>query len=178
MPGILDVRLEKGRIEIQKVWILNSNLRQAADQKLREILGPNHRLEPSRESGFRKDQIQLLSSILSIPLILIVSFIETSSAIPSLVPSILALGGIIFIGQNIFQEAIASLRNRVIGFQVLISLAIIGAVALGEFVEALLVVALVSFASHLENRALIKARESMQGGLDRLPRMALSLIHI
>ncbi|MCH1591664.1 MAG: heavy metal translocating P-type ATPase, partial [Candidatus Thalassarchaeaceae archaeon] len=35
-----------------------------------------------------------------------------------------------------------------------------------------LVVALVAFASHLENRALIKARESMQGGLDRLPRMA------
>ena len=172
VPGILDVRLEKGRIEIQKVWILDSDLRQAADQKLREILGPNHRLEPSRESGFRKDQIQLLSSILSIPLILIVSFIETSSAIPSLVPSILALGGIIFIGQNIFQEAIASLRNRVIGFQVLISLAIIGAVALGEFIEALLVVALVAFASHLENRALIKARESMQGGLDRLPRMA------
>ena len=81
VPGILDVRLEKGRIEIQKVWILDSDLRQAADQKLREILGPNHRLEPSRESGFRKDQIQLLSSILSIPLILIVSFIETLSLI-------------------------------------------------------------------------------------------------
>ena len=172
VPGILDVRLERGRIEIQKVWIMDSNLRQAADQKLLEILGPNHRLEPSRESGFRKDQIQLLSSILSVPLILIVSFIETSSAIPSLVPSILALGGIFFLGQNIFQEAIASLRNRVIGFQVLISLAIIGAVALGEFIEALLVVALVAFAAHLENRALTKARESMQGGLDRLPRMA------
>ena len=172
VPGILDVRLERGRIEIQKVWIMDSDLRQAADQKLLEILGPNHRLEPSRESGFRKDQIQLLSSILSVPLILIVSFIETSSAIPSLVPSILALGGIFFLGQNIFQEAIASLRNRVIGFQVLISLAIIGAVALGEFIEALLVVALVAFAAHLENRALTKARESMQGGLDRLPRMA------
>ena len=172
VPGILDVRLERGRIEIQKVWVMDSDLRQSADQKLREILGPNHRLEPSRESGFRKDQIQLLSSILSIPLVLIVSFLETSSSIPNLVPSILSLGGIIFIGQNIFQEAIASLRNRVIGFQVLISLAVIGAVALGEFIEALLVVALVAFASHLENRALIKARKSMQGGLDRLPRMA------
>ena len=95
-----------------------------------------------------------------------------SSAIPSIVPSILALGGIIFIGQSIFKEAIASLNNRVVGFQVLISLATIGAVILGEFIEALLVVALVAFASHLENRALIKARESMQGGLDRLPRMA------
>ena len=172
VPGVLDVRVEKDRIEIQKVWILDSGLRQASDQKLREILGSNHRLEPSREPGFRKDQLQLLSSILSIPLILLVSFLEMSSAIPTLVPSILALGGIIFIGQSIFKEAIASLNNRVVGFQVLISLATIGAVILGEFIEALLVVALVAFASHLENRALIKARESMQGGLDRLPRMA------
>ena len=172
VPGVLDVRVEKDRIEIQKVWILDSDLRQASDRKLREILGSNHRLEPSREPGFRKDQLQLLSSILSIPLILLVSFLEMSSAIPTLVPSILALGGIIFIGQSIFKEAIASLNNRVVGFQVLISLATIGAVILGEFIEALLVVALVAFASHLENRALIKARESMQGGLDRLPRMA------
>ena len=172
VPGVLDVRMEKGRIEIQKVWILDSDLRQASDQKLREILGSDHRLEPSRESGFRKDQLQLLSSILSIPLIILVSLLEMSSVVPVIVPSILALGGVVFVGQNIFQEAIASLKNRVVGFQVLISLAIIGAVALGEFIEALLVVALVAFASHLENRALIKARESMQGGLDRLPRMA------
>ena len=172
VPGVLDVRMEKSRIEIQKVWILDSDLRQASDQKLREILGSDHRLEPSRESGFRKDQLQLLSSILSIPLIILVSLLEMSSVVPVIVPSILALGGVFFVGQNIFQEAIASLKNRVVGFQVLISLAIIGAVALGEFIEALLVVALVAFASHLENRALIKARESMQGGLDRLPRMA------
>ena len=172
VPGVLDVRLEKGRIEIQKVWIFDSDLRKASDQKLRHILGANHRLEPTRETGFRKDQLQLLSSILSIPLIILISFLEKSSIIPDLVPAILSVGGIIFVGQNIFQEAIAGLKNRVMGFQFLISLAIIGAVALGEFVEALLVVALVAFASHLENRALIKARESMQGGLDRLPRMA------
>ena len=172
VPGVLDVRLEKGRIEIQKVWIFDSDLRKASDQKLRHILGANHRLEPTRETGFRKDQLQLLSSILSIPLIILISFLEKSSIIPDLVPAILSVGGIIFVGQNIFQEAIAGLKNRVMGFQFLISLAIIGAVSLGEFVEALLVVALVAFASHLENRALIKARESMQGGLDRLPRMA------
>ena len=35
-----------------------------------------------------------------------------------------------------------------------------------------MVVSLVGFASHLENRALIRARQSMQGGLDRLPRRA------
>ena len=33
-------------------------------------------------------------------------------------------------------------------------------------------VGLVAFASHLEDRAITRARESMQGGLDRIPRGA------
>jgi len=172
VPGVLDARIEKDRIEIQRVRINNPDISAASEQKLSEILGQEHRLEPTRESGFRKDQLQLLSSILSIPLIFLVSYTGKSDFFPEVIPWILALGGIIFAGQHLFMEAIASLKNRVIGFQVLISLAIFGAVALGELVEALLVVALVAFASHLENRALIKARESMQGGLDRLPRKA------
>ena len=78
----------------------------------------------------------------------------------------------VFTGSQTFSEAVAGLKNRVVGFQVLTSLAVIGAVLLGEVVEALMVVSLVAFASHLENKALIQARESMQGGLDRLPRKA------
>ena len=172
VPGVLDTRMDMNRIDIQRVRIIDSELSQVSEQKLSEILGQGHRLEPTRESGFRKDQLQLLSSILSIPLIFLVSFSEKSDFFPEAVPWILALGGIFFAGQHLFLEAIASLKNRVVGFQVLISLAIFGALALGELVEALMVVALVAFSSHLENRALIKARESMQGGLDRLPRRA------
>ena len=35
-----------------------------------------------------------------------------------------------------------------------------------------MVVGLEAFASHLEDRALVRAREAMQGGLDRMPRRA------
>ena len=172
VPGVLDARITGGRIEIQKVWIKDVELRETSNAKLSEILGQGFNLAPSRQTGFRKDQIQLLSAVLAIPLIALVAAVESSTAIPSLVAWILALSGIAFAGSQLFLEAIASLQNRVVGFQVLTSLAVIGAVALGELVEALMVVALVAFASHLENRALIRARESMQGGLDRIPRRA------
>ena len=172
VPGVLDVRVAGGKVELQRVWIKDRELRESSDAKLSEILGKGFNLAPSRQTGFRKDQIQLLSAVLAIPLIALVAAIESSSSIPSLVAWILALSGIAFAGSQLFMEAIASLQNRVVGFQVLTSLAVIGAVALGELVEALMVVALVAFASHLENRALIRARESMQGGLDRLPRSA------
>ena len=71
-----------------------------------------------------------------------------------------------------FQAAIASIQNRVLGFQVLTSLAVLGALYLKEWPEALVVTGLVALAGHLEDSALVRAREAMQGGLDRLPRRA------
>ncbi|MGY8703165.1 MAG: HAD-IC family P-type ATPase, partial [Candidatus Poseidoniales archaeon] len=49
---------------------------------------------------------------------------------------------------------------------------VIGAMLLGEYPEALMVSGLVALAAHLENRALIRARNAMQGGFDRIPRYA------
>ena len=172
IPGTLDARTDKGHIDVQRVWISDPELRTASERKMIEILGEGHILSPVRESGFRKDQIQLLAAVLTIPLIMLVALIESSETIPQLVAWAISLGGVAFAGNQLFKEAIAGLRNRVVGFQVLTSLAVLGAIALGELVEALMVVSLVAFASHLENRALIRARQSMQGGLDRLPRRA------
>ena len=172
IPGTLDARTDKGHIDVQRVWISDPELRTASERKMIEILGEGHILSPVRESGFRKDQIQLLAAVLTIPLIMLVALIESSETIPQLVAWAISLGGVAFAGNQLFKEAIAGLRNRVVGFQVLTSLAVLGAIALGELVEALMVVSLVAFASHLENRALSRARQSMQGGLDRLPRRA------
>ena len=171
-PGVLDVRLNKGMVEVQSLWLRNAELREASEKKLAGILGPGFRMAPYRGARFRQDQKQLLSAVLTIPLIIVVAAIEAADSIPPIVASLVALVGITFTGLPMFQAALASLQNRIVGFQVLTTLAVIGAVGLGEWVEALMVVALVAFASHLENRALIRARESMQGGLDRLPRTA------
>ena len=87
------------------------------------------------------------------------------------------IGGIGFIGVSLggikmFAKAIASVKNRQFGFQVLTSLAVIGASYLQAWEEALMVLILVSWTEHMENEALVKARNAMQGGLDRLPRTA------
>ncbi len=75
-------------------------------------------------------------------------------------------------GLRMFVEAFASIRNRVLGFQILTSLAVAGAIILQHWPEALMVVVLESISGHLEISALVRAREAMQGGLDRLPRTA------
>lgn len=172
IPGILDVNLSDNIVEIKKLWIKDLELRKSSEENLSKVFGPNFKTIISEEPKFRKDQIQLLSATLTIPLIFIISIFDSLSTIPNFVSSILGFVGVTFAGHSMFLEAYSSLKNRIIGFQVLTSLAVIGAIMLNEWIEALMVVTLVTFSSHLENRALIRARESMQGGLDRIPRNA------
>ena len=71
-----------------------------------------------------------------------------------------------------FREAWASIMVGQLGYKVLTSLAVIGASILQAWEEALLVIILVAFAEHMENQALLRAREAMKGGLDRIPNNA------
>ena len=172
VPGVLNVRLDDGKVEMQRLWLDDPSLREVSELRMRKILGPELKLVPSKSARLRPDQIRLLGAAMTVPLIGGIIAIEQIHNIPNTFAAGVAFFGVIFAGYQMFQEAFASIQNRILGFQVLTSLAVIGAMYLHEWAEALMVVGLVGFASHLEDRALIKARESMQGGLDRLPRRA------
>ena len=172
IPGILNVSLDDGRIELQRLWLVDTALRAVSEQRMEAILGPGFTLSPSKSSKLRPDQIRLLGAAMTVPLILGVIAVERIHAVPEVLAAVIGAFGVLFAGYQMFQEAFASIQNRVLGFQILTSLAVFGAVYLQEWAEALMVVGLVGFAAHLEDRALLRARESMQGGLDRLPRRA------
>ena len=172
IPGVLNVRLDDGKIELQRLWLSDMSLRALSEQRFDKVLGSDYSLVLSKSSKLRPDQIRLLGAAMTVPLILGVIAIEQIHAIPDWVAMLIGVFGVLFAGYQMFQEALASIQNRVLGFQILTSLAVFGALYLHEWAEALMVVGLVGFAAHLEERALFRARESMQGGLDRLPRRA------
>ena len=172
IPGVLNVRLDDGKIELQRLWMGDMSLRALSEQRYDKVLGSDYILVPSKSSKLRPDQIRLLGAAMTVPLIFGVIAIEQIHAIPDMMAALIGVFGVLFAGYQMFQEAFASIQNRVLGFQILTSLAVFGAVYLQEWAEALMVVGLVGFAAHLEERALFRARESMQGGLDRLPRRA------
>lgn len=172
VPGIIDVRFEDGRIELQRVNLHSRATSEISETRLAQILGTKPELEESQSSRLRADQIQLLSALLTIPLLAGVYAINQIEAAPSWSAMLITVVGIAFAGFPMFNAALSSIQNRVLGFQVLTTLAVIGALAMKQWPEALAVTGLVAFASHLEDRALVRARESMQGGLDRLPRRA------
>ena len=172
VPGIINVRLEEGKIELQMIDFTSLKLQEISDERISQLLGNDIKLELSNSSKLRPDQVQLLSAVFTLPLLMGVIAIEEFQSIPNNLGLLLAVIGISFAGLPMLRKAAASIRNRVLGFQVLTSLAVIGAMIMQEYAEALVVTGLVAFASHLEEIALVRARNAMQGGLDRLPRLA------
>ncbi len=172
VPGMINVRFEDGKIEFQRITFTSIKMKEISNERLQQLLGSDLKLEESTSSKLRPDQVQLLSAVLTLPLLAGVIAIDTLNSIPDSLAIMLCLIGVSFAGFPMFKAAIASIQNRVLGFQVLTSLAVIGAMLMQEYPEALIVTGLVAFASHLEESALVKARNAMQGGLDRLPRLA------
>ena len=171
IPGILAVRFDDGLIELRNVWISDPDLRLLSESIISSKLGHNAEFVISSKKRLRPDQVKLIAAVMTVPVLFAVIVVEVMS-LPPVIGSLLGFFGVILAGSRMFTEAIASILNGVLGFQILTSLAVVGASLLGEWAEALTVVGLVAFASHLEDRAITRARDSMQGGLDRIPRGA------
>ena len=170
IPGILNASLDDGRVELQRIPTDSLKVSEMTEEGLRRLLG-EYTLVESKNKRLRADQVQLIGAVMTIPLLFAVFVIELAELYWWVAAGITGLG-VLFAGMPMFQAAIASIQNRVLGFQVLTSLAVLGALYLKEWPEALVVTGLVALAGHLEDSALVRAREAMQGGLDRLPRRA------
>ena len=174
-PGVLDVEVsDDDRILIQLVANASKELVESRDRALNHVTGVEPRFAAARSNRLRPDQWRLIGGGIALPILGLVVLAEFMGLNHFIIGAI-AFPGVFVGGLQMFKEALASLKNRQMGFQVLTSLAVIGAGVLGMWEEALIVAILVAFTAHLEGDALLKAREAMQGGLDRLPRTARKL---
>lgn len=78
-------------------------------------------------------------------------------------------------GFDILRRALVSLRRRHLGIEVLVSIAAIAAILLGEFFEAAAVTFLFALGGLLENRAMRRTREALQELWDSVPSVAVVL---
>ena len=172
-PGVLDCDIDReGNLKLQTVPNLSSEMQLVMDESLKKIIGGDYKLIPEKINTVTAGQWRMISSGIAFISLVILLLVENT-----LTENPWVIGGIGFIGVSLggikmFAKALASVKNRQFGFQVLTSLAVIGASYLQAWEEALMVLILVSWTEHMENEALVKARNAMQGGLDRLPRTA------
>ena len=130
IPGILGVRMDEGKIEIQSLLLEDKDLRAVCNSMVSGILGDDILFEPSTTKRLREDQVKLITAVLTIPMILAILIVE-GSGLPGIIASVIGFVGVSVCGFKMFQEAVASIQNRILGFQVLTSLAVFGAVLLG-----------------------------------------------
>ena len=171
-PGVLDAEIEKdGRILLQMVSLADKELLKKRDEAIAVVCGSEPQYVTAISNRLRPDQMRLLGAAFAVP-ILFTLFVLEFLGIEGWIPALIAIPGILASSYQMFRQALASMISLQLGFQVLTSLAVIGACGLLMWEEALIVSILVAVTVHLEGDALMKAREAMQGGLDRLPRVA------
>jgi len=76
-------------------------------------------------------------------------------------------------GYDVAKHAYYELRSRTVGIKTLVTLAAVGAVAIGEYWEAAAVVFLFSLGGYLEGRTMRKTRTALQELLELTPATAL-----
>lgn len=176
-PGVLDVEITKDdEVLLQLVPAPKKELIKVRNESIRNVIGFEPKFTEASTTRLRPDQWRLFGGTIAIPILLLIfigEFLDWSPIILGLIGAY----GVLIGGLQMFHEAIASLLSKQMGFQVLTSIAVIGASILGMWEEALMVVILVAIAGHLENSALDNARELMQGGLDRIPRTARKVLN-
>ena len=174
-PGVLDVELtEDDRVLMQLLPRASKELDEKRLNALQDIIGSPVEFINAKSNRLRPDQWRLVGGGIALPLLLLVIIGEVLGWSNTVI-GIIAVPGLILGGSQMFREAYSSIVKYQLGFQVLTSLAVIGAAILGMWEEALIVAILVAFTAHLEGDALLQARKAMQGGLDRLPRTARRL---
>lgn len=174
-PGVLNCEIEKeGYIILQIVPNLPEELRKAMESSIRNVIGRDYRLVTTSIKRLTSGEWRMIGSGLAFVMLILVFICEFITDNPYVIGSF-GLLGVVFGGYTMFSKALASIRNQQLGFQVLTSLAVIGASVLQAWEEALMVIILVSWTEHMEGEALNKARTAMQGGLDRLPLKARRL---
>ena len=120
---------------------------------------------------FWRQSSRTFSTTVAIALLLL-AVIASLTALPTLVSSTLFLLTMIVGGWAIAVSAFAALKQRALDMNVLMALAAVGAVAIGDYAEAAWVVVLFAVGNALEELALEKSRRSVESLRELAPTSA------
>ncbi len=114
-----------------------------------------------------KAQRVLISGIL-----VAISFILKETIGQQMITSVVMIAAAIIAGTPILKNALVALRYKILGIDALVSIAVIGAMFIGEYWEAAAVTFLFMFGEYLESKTIEKTRSSIKALLGLAPNIA------
>lgn len=114
--------------------------------------------------GLSKARIVWISGILAAASFILKEFMGYAAV--TVVPMVLATA---VAGAPILKKAVGALRYKIVGIDTLVTVAVIGALVIGEYWEATAVTFLFTLGDYLESRTIEKTRSSIRALMDLAP---------
>jgi Zn2+/Cd2+-exporting ATPase len=170
MDGVLTARVNYAA---KKLWIEydTHSLTHRGIEKRIQSLGYEIPLEGPKK--WLKENQELLMSLASGLLLLIGWVSEQFLGLPTMLSWVFYIIANVIGGWEIAQHAFHALKERHFDTDLLMVMAALGAAALGDFAEGVLLIFLFSLGHALEERALEKARSAIEALADLTPKTAL-----
>jgi Cd2+/Zn2+-exporting ATPase len=170
LEGVLDLEFN---LVSQKLTIVHATTSARIEAALREI-----RMNPQREKveqppgrGFWTVHRRLILTITS-GLLTAAGFILSLAAADAISATVVYGAAILSGGWLVVRKGFYALRNRTLDINVLMSLAVAGAAAMGEWLEGATVIFLFSLANLLESWSMNRARRSIKSLMELAPNVA------
>ncbi|HSC29526.1 MAG TPA: heavy metal translocating P-type ATPase [Vicinamibacterales bacterium] len=162
-----DVVGQRLKVTYDAAKLTTSNIAEAVAQTGMRAWLEHEEPRPATSSPWRARLVFLSGALLAAGLIL--QLTDTAAALSWLpYAAAIALGGV-----HTARRALVSIRSRVLDINVLMLVAVAGAMALGEWSEGASVVFLFALAQVLESRAMERARGAIRALMDLAPAEAL-----
>jgi Cd2+/Zn2+-exporting ATPase len=120
-----------------------------------------------KKTGISKTQRVIVASVLvglSFVLLKVMGYVP--------VTIIIMIASTLVAGTPVFRKAFSALRYKIVGIDALVTIAVVGAMIIGEYWEAAAVTYLFMFGDYLESRTIEKTRSSIKSLLALAPTMA------
>jgi Cd2+/Zn2+-exporting ATPase len=170
MEGMLDLEFN---LVSQKLTVVHTTTSARIEEALREIRMTPRRekveQEPSR--GFWATHKRLILTIAS-GLLTATGFLLSLATADARITIPVYVAAILSGGSLVARKGFYALRNRTLDINVLMSLAVIGAAAIGEWLEGATVIFLFALANLLESWSMNRARRSIKSLMDLAPNVA------
>ncbi len=178
LPGVENAELNYGSATLRVEFAPGADVARVADAVAATSLRMGHSLESSTPGLQVVDQRSALAR--NLPMISLVScgaamlvaaaldLIWKDIIVADIVFVVAAIAGLVVT----LPRAWDSLRRRSIDMNILMTIAVFGAIALGDFGEAAMVVFLFALGNTLESRSMRKTRESIRDLMDLAPQIA------
>jgi len=170
MDEVLDLEFN---LVSQKLTVVHTTEAQRLEKSLREIrMTPRReRVEQEPPRGFWAGNKHLILTIAS-GVLTVAGFLISLTAADPLASTALYGTAILSGGWLVARKGFYALRSRTLDINVLMTLAVVGAAAIGEWLEGATVIFLFSLANLLESWSMSRARRSIKNLMELAPNVA------